>query len=70
MLATVDVKFGVPVQDIAEVEICALRAFDVKLVAKDPALAKVKDASCDWDLAKVDGFSFESTLLLEFLGSD
>ena len=42
---------------------------DVKLVVKDLALAKVEDASCDWDLANVDGFSIETALLLEFSGS-
>lgn len=41
----------------------------MKLVAKDLALAKVEDASCDWDLADVDGFSVEIALLLECSGS-
>lgn len=68
--ATLDVEIGVPVRDIAEDDVCALRASDVKLVAKDLSLAKVEDASCDWDLANVDGFSIELALLLEFSGSD
>ena len=62
-LATLDVEIGLPVRVIAEVEACLLLAFKGKLVAKDLALAKVGDASCDWDPAKVDGFSHESELL-------
>ena len=42
---------------------------DLKLVAKDLALAEVEDANGDWDLANVDGFSIESARLLGFSGS-